>query len=277
MATALRKTEANDGRANSAAEPACGQCGYCVRGIEGLICPECGSDLREVGIVTPGNRRASSVWLKLGLWTLALPVPALLISLLLLRTVIPFSRTTKVQRVIFLDPPYLHTTLEVSGVERHWRPVMADPNPGTPQTLRIEELTKGTIIQVDLKAGAYAYRDSAGGIVQHASGFNGGVLADWLANAGCNPKDLRVRQLCDSAYAAINEVPQGPKVANKFTHLAGPPGTPTGTAHPAFFWTVYDEPHPAVIAVLALAWLSLWIYGMRRIARRHGRRATGGR
>ena len=37
------------------AEPAsggkCGQCGYGVRGIASTTCPECGADLREVGIV----------------------------------------------------------------------------------------------------------------------------------------------------------------------------------------------------------------------------------
>lgn len=33
----------------------CGQCGYAVRGIQSLICPECGADLREVGIIRPGQ------------------------------------------------------------------------------------------------------------------------------------------------------------------------------------------------------------------------------
>ena len=32
--------------------PKCGQCGYIVRGVAGVHCPECGADLREVGIVT---------------------------------------------------------------------------------------------------------------------------------------------------------------------------------------------------------------------------------
>jgi len=32
-------------------DPSCGNCGYAARGISTLTCPECGSDLREVGIV----------------------------------------------------------------------------------------------------------------------------------------------------------------------------------------------------------------------------------
>ena len=38
-------------------EPVCARCGYVVRGIAELRCPECGSDLREVGIIAPGPRK----------------------------------------------------------------------------------------------------------------------------------------------------------------------------------------------------------------------------
>ena len=37
-------------------EPACGKCGYPARGISTLSCPECGADLRIVGIRLPGQR-----------------------------------------------------------------------------------------------------------------------------------------------------------------------------------------------------------------------------
>lgn len=36
--------------------PVCGKCSYEVRGLPSFVCPECGSDLREVGIAV-GNRR----------------------------------------------------------------------------------------------------------------------------------------------------------------------------------------------------------------------------
>jgi hypothetical protein len=35
-------------------EPSCRACGYAVRGLPSFTCPECGSDLRDVGIDTPG-------------------------------------------------------------------------------------------------------------------------------------------------------------------------------------------------------------------------------
>jgi class 3 adenylate cyclase len=39
------------GRGGGGDLPTCGHCGYAVMGLETFICPECGSDLREVGIV----------------------------------------------------------------------------------------------------------------------------------------------------------------------------------------------------------------------------------
>ena len=45
-------------RPSGGAEPACGACGYSVRGLSTMICPECGSDLREVGIVPPAKSPA---------------------------------------------------------------------------------------------------------------------------------------------------------------------------------------------------------------------------
>ena len=34
----------------------CGRCGYMVRGLTTFSCPECGADLREVGINPPQNQ-----------------------------------------------------------------------------------------------------------------------------------------------------------------------------------------------------------------------------
>lgn len=44
---------------------ACGQCGYSVRGVSELWCPECGADLREVGIDRPRRAGGSRGWLML--------------------------------------------------------------------------------------------------------------------------------------------------------------------------------------------------------------------
>ena len=58
-------------------EPSCRACGYAVRGLPSFTCPECGRDLREVGIDTPGAgyellRRARSAGAAAGGVALAL-------------------------------------------------------------------------------------------------------------------------------------------------------------------------------------------------------------
>jgi hypothetical protein len=40
----------------------CGKCGYQVRGISTLNCPECGADLREVGI-TKSKSSNAGIWI----------------------------------------------------------------------------------------------------------------------------------------------------------------------------------------------------------------------
>lgn len=56
-----RRGRENDG------EPRCGNCGYLVRGLAELNCPECGADLREVGIT---RFAAIKPWWRITLWAL---------------------------------------------------------------------------------------------------------------------------------------------------------------------------------------------------------------
>src|ERR1700710_2036262 len=68
-------------RRGRAAQSACGHCGYDVRGLPTFTCPECGSDLRQVGIrssgVVAGNpfllfsSSLTASWKRLLLWTVA--------------------------------------------------------------------------------------------------------------------------------------------------------------------------------------------------------------
>lgn len=253
-------------------EPRCGQCGYCVRGIEGLICPECGSDLREVGIVTGRSRWPIPLWAQLALWSFLLLTGAILLTVFLLRTVVPFGQTTKAHRTIsFWEPSNL--TLDAWGISRQWRPAMMDPHPAPPVEFEVVDSRRMSSLQINLSCGAYRYRRSDGTIVQQSSGFDGGVLADWLTTGGSgavvNTADPNFRKLCDSACSALSEIPKGSATVSQFTPLLVVGGQRAGIAHPAYIWTTCDNPHPLVLVALALLWLIAWIYGIRRIYRRN--------
>ncbi|MEM9788993.1 MAG: hypothetical protein AAF842_01180 [Planctomycetota bacterium] len=54
----------------------CGRCGYPVQGLSTMACPECGADLREVGIVSDKQRGRVGPLVFVLAWTLLLPIPA---------------------------------------------------------------------------------------------------------------------------------------------------------------------------------------------------------
>ena len=60
----------------------CGHCQYIVEGLPTMFCPECGSDFRKVGIVTPGRQATIKPTFFLPAWTVLLTPLALLISVL---------------------------------------------------------------------------------------------------------------------------------------------------------------------------------------------------
>jgi hypothetical protein len=255
------------GGAKKIAEPTCGQCGYCVRGIVTLVCPECGSDLREVGIISPYHSpkgTPSIIWI--ALWTLAFPVPAFLLSLLLMATVLPYCQTMKMSRDITLQAPYLNTTIQVWGERRLWQPALMGRPMIAPDEVMLRDSAGRGYMDVNLSTGAYDYSSWGPPWLRGSgNGFNGSVVATWLA-ANKYMVDQRVRDLSDGIAAAVKEIPTV-AVSGATTNLKDRSGTVVGTAGSVMTWYVHDEPHPAVIVGLCLFWLIVWIYGARRIYR----------
>ena len=64
------------GRRRLQEEPRCGRCDYIIRAGSSVVCPECGGDVREVGVVTPRAWRAAGVS-RAGVWYLLAALLAL--------------------------------------------------------------------------------------------------------------------------------------------------------------------------------------------------------
>jgi hypothetical protein len=247
--------------------PACGKCGYNVTGLESMVCPECGSDLREVGIMTPSQRPRPvdlGPLLPMLVWTLLLTGLAVAISGAL-TTNAPYLRETRVQRVIFAQLSYLQTTIQVEevGTVTSW----GRRSEGKPTHLRLSTGTnRATQLDVDLRDKSYEYWNKGGQHIQRPSGYGANAIAEWLNDAGFSTTDSRLLSRADDIVMLVDQIQTGP---NGFVTLGKGPNEPFGiTAHPAFSFTYSTK--WAALALLVF-WVMIWIVGIVFIVKRSRR------
>lgn len=260
------------------ADSQCGRCGYCVRGLDGPVCPECGADLRVVGVTTPAARRRRRLrpWAWAILWTLALPGPAIVVTVLLQRFVAPHVYEASGGRVIFVQAPYLDATVrvEVQGRETRWGGV--DRLRNVPlRHMALELVTpasKAGRLHVDLGAGTCRITDPFGRPLGSRPFTAEAVLA-WLALAGFDPGDPRAASRARDVHTAAVETTATPPpsftmLGDRQTDAAGPATTvPLVTAHPAYAYMLH-QPVEWFYPGAAGAWLLLWVAGLWLIIRR---------
>jgi hypothetical protein len=247
-----------------ATEPCCSSCGYCVRGLSAMVCPECGADLSTVGYYPQGMRVPvsrplwSAVWI--GLWSLALLVPTLLVSFVTADMVGP--RTVVVQRKLTatLEPDRLRTsvTMAASGSAVVWGrsaetsiPICVTFSLGVPQTPHLE---------IDVPPGDWRVIDPTGRTLEDGKAFGPHTIKRWLTAAGYNVPsfpDSFCASLCDwvSLYTARSSSGgsiSAERRASIKSISAGPNFVGT-----RLLW------HSDVL--LMLPWVAVWWWGCRRI------------
>ena len=254
--------------------PRCGRCNYIVRGVPTFTCPECGSDLREVGIVTPraaaGRHAGPAPYV--AIWTLVLILIGLPLSTALVPS-LPLWRNYTTQRYIFVLDPALSVTVLANGARTGFGPrfnAAAPPRADT-LTLRIQNAPARSDLVVQPTSGAYCYTDAHGAFVNCATGFGPAAIRDWLAanvpaaRTG-NPGIVLARATDIDTCAGEMFTPTGAG----FTRLGRDAMHPLDpvTAHPTFTTT---RASPLSIVLVIAAWVALWAYGVHRIRLRYGR------
>jgi len=138
--------------ANYRAEPVCERCRYRVGGLSTFTCPECGTDLRRTGIITPAmemRRRGSTVGAIAG-WTLLMAFVGIMLGAVV--SIMAFSRMAPAMAagmsMVATTPLTSSTTLYRSlsitsnmsggGVTRSDITVVLADNAGTEWTLTID-------------------------------------------------------------------------------------------------------------------------------------------
>jgi hypothetical protein len=233
-----------------ASEPACGKCGYAVRGLPTFTCPECGADLREVGIVTSGQRtmspKARGVLLVL-LWTLVLPVPAMILSAVALQATPQTSVTRWHQGLGSPDSAaYERVNLDQRLTEKGNRIVSNRltytliPSQGQPTQIDVDPASRG-----------YSYRKRSGEEVKTVSGLNENTFLDWMSQAGIDRENEQVKL----------------EVAELLTFAQGAALGAVNNLSPRHFRSLgssgYSRVGPSrwVLAVAATFWLGIWLLG----------------
>ena len=261
------------GRTKASTVPVCGRCGYCVRGLPSFTCPECGSDLREVGIVGPGMRRAMGGKVYIALWSILLPVAAVTISTTVLGMAAPNYYVKTAERSIFCHADDLRDTIGVKmeGEALVWP--WSSPKVPLQKMKLVVNRRPGSYMEVDLSTKAYRYTREDGGIVKGGGGFGDGALLSWLAELGVDTDKQGVKEKVKDVLLAINETPAA---QGKFTRFSLHPQTKVAqiTAHPSHVLVRQRMPRfsPGWLILLVLAfWLVVWFMGVRKILSRHRR------
>ena len=283
-------------------EPACGNCGYPARGISTLECPECGADLREVGIVRPGQHGPiGSGCLVPTVFTIA----AMVIAGTLLG-ILTQQLPTQVSRNYYIDLRPITNAGYTATLSAEYRELVPSNRHG--QTSGLSSFSYGTSVRSTSSqltfsglptrgsgsaasplrrlslhisnAGSpnpsefaidpqtrQATWTTANGTTQQTSGAMSpsDVLA-YFADAGLASNDPDIQNQAQDLHAALDAIAAQNASSITLTRFASNGSGSSSQSQPYPTWFT-----PAYI----LTWLVLWIVGLVVITRR-GRRARSG-
>src|SRR5688500_2850472 len=217
------------------ADPTSGKCGYIIRGIAGFTCPECGSDLREVGIVAPGLRKPLGTAARLALWTAVAVAPAMIFGSVGASYLAPWQATSTRNRFIFIQSPTVTQTIEVrqeGGQRVIGRPAYNHPVPLQKMTLSLRSGPQ-TIddMRVDLASRAAQFMDPTRKVAVTGT-LDAAFSAAWLNANGIT--DATVPQRAADVLAAIDDMNNnGGKGFRNFSPNPARSNLPDVIAHPA--------------------------------------------
>jgi hypothetical protein len=254
VALLLRKPLA---AARRVTEPSCGKCGYCVRGLQSSICPECGSDLRVAGILAPGDMKPLSRRMRLLMWTCSAPFPAFMLATLAAISFAPWETTTTHQRVFFSHVPGATMTvrIEQTGQRIDWgrrRVALAAPNK---IRLTLESLSSTNVLDVNLDTRSYGFAAANGSRVFGRGAPTTRSVGEWLAAHKFSVDSAA--EVAGYIHESIDLSP--PRMGNGFIHFLSAGKQPRAVAHPASLAQSTARPLPIATyfpyGFAALVWL----------------------
>jgi hypothetical protein len=279
---------AGSASAPAAADPRCGQCGYIVRGIASLTCPECGSDLREVGIdVGRAAAYRPRWWIVVGLafvWSVGVFAAWQIVAEQVRRGTPSVVTAT---RSVAMNGPrskaYAGVSFRAVGEHPTGSPAAADAGSATPAAVvtlftgdgRAHKLT------ADLDKDTYQYVAADGRTVGPRPGLSAGGVVAWMADAGLNLQDPQVAAEAaeGDGHAPVPRPVRRRPVGDRVRVVVGDDLPPVHHRVRRLLRRRAPRRRPAAEAAVTLGGAGLWVLGVWWVARRFGpgRRPTAGR
>jgi hypothetical protein len=250
----------------------CGACGYDTTGLTGaLTCPECGGDLRRVGI---RRQPPAARYRELAGAALALIVVWVICGLILMMAVIElFPKRSQFNQNTVLEIPgsraYGALAVVATGTGWEGRPVPVRVRIELRQFAPSDALpvppTVPAPLVIDPVTGTYSYADVAGRPVSGKAERGADAVLAWLAAAGIDATAAAVRDEARAAWLAALRAGRRPRPG---ATLGGSGGSSSQTSTPAGpFRSVrssegsgfVESPWPP--AVFGVVWLGVLLIG----------------
>lgn len=242
-----------------APEPACEKCRYPVAGLAALTCPECGTDLRQTGIITRPMemRRRGSIVGAIAAWTVVLTLVSYIVGSVVAFSGASYSSTASSTATYTVIPKSgAFKSLEIT----HDYGGMASSFP----FILVQQLNDGTSrkLHINLVGSIYSVRRSDGS--EESSGaYDEATIPAWLGNSGLptdspsatqEGKDIQrmVDAISVSGWANLNGI------SFKSITVAGPVFASAPTPVASAIW-------PVLIPFIVLG---IWLMGILAIVLR---------
>jgi hypothetical protein len=278
--------------------PVCGACGYNLLGLATMTCPECGSDLRAAGILTPRTPRQGARGVAGALlFTVLLGFVAVVASLALL-SVLPMRRSYK-QQVRLVTPesgayqevvlrtggatwgsaaPALPTEIELvmnapSATTLPLTPTRLGGSPAAPPALSTAPAARSPRLIVRLDGG-YEFASPGAGRIVRPGGFSASAVLDWMKAAGLDTSQRGIAEEAARITGEARLVARNRRWLTNDASSGGYSSSSSGSDSGGQFASRYsseqaDRRQPAWAVILfGLCWIAVWAAGLRHLARR---------
>ena len=206
--------------------PSCRKCLYAVVGLDGHVCPECGSDLTVVGIIEPDHVKPMSALTRVMVWTCLIGLPLVVGSVAIIENAPPVVVFT--QRAMLGSPnSRAYQSVVISSPSTGGLPVSA-----AGQDLEVALVdSDGSLHTLHATPGhdEITYKDASGRFIRANGPLTQGVLGEWFQDLGYDISDDRIA----SEVARIAEnIPRinGQPLASPTRVMAGSSGFSSSSA-----------------------------------------------